>query len=700
VGAPSDAGTYTVKASFGGNGNYEPSSDTATITITKKSITGNFTADDKVYDGNTSATVLTRTLNNTVSGDVVSLVGGTATFDSKSVGLGKTVTLTGATLSGADAGNYSLTSVGTTAARISAKPITGDFTTPASRVYDGTTNATVNTRSLNNTVSLDNVSLTGGIASFANKNVANGKTVTLTGATLTGTDAGNYSLTSVGTQTADITAKPLTVTATGINKVFNGTTTATVTLASNALIGDTVNVSYSGASFADPNIGTGKPVSVAGISISGVDAGNYSLLNTTATTTANITSLATITAVSVSPTSQQYSDTVNFKATISPGTAGSVAAAATVTFKVGTLAMGTANLVAGTGTDAGKLVATLSAPLLDASLSSPAGSGPMTPGAKTVTAVINGKNPNFTISDPTTSLTVTQEDARATYAGDMLAFTSGGAATVTLRATIQDITAVLGDPDANAGDIRNAKVTFTSNGGTLSSGCSNIPVTLLASDTTTGSVSCTGTFSSGSGGSAEYQITTTVSGYYTDSTSNVPTVIEIADPTGTFITGGGYLNETNSAGSSPAANPSKMNFGFNVKYNKSGTNPQGHVTIIYRSGGHVYQIKTTATDTFGTSLKTPPALTAACAGPPSATCWGLASWSSKANLTDITNPNAPVNVGGGLTLQMSMTDKGEPGKDDSIAVTLWNGSTLIFSSNWSGAKTVEQTLGGGNLVVH
>ena len=204
---------------------------------------------------------------------------------------------------------------------------------------------------------------------------------------------------------------------------------------------------------------------------------------------------------------------------------------------------------------------------------------------------------------------MTQEDARSTYTGDLLAFTSGsgGTATVTLRATIQDITAVLGDPayDANAGDIRNAKVTFTSNGGTLT-GCSNIPVTLLASDTKTGSVSCTGTFSSGSSGSLEYQITTTVSGYYTDTTSNVPTVIEVADPTGTFITGGGYLNEANSAGSNPAANPSKMNFGFNVKYNKSGTNPQGHVNIIYRSGGHVYQIKTTATDTFGTALKTPP----------------------------------------------------------------------------------------------
>jgi hypothetical protein len=141
-----------------------------------------------------------------------------------------------------------------------------------------------------------------------------------------------------------------------------------------------------------------------------------------------------------------------------------------------------------------------------------------------------------------------------------------------------------------------------------------------------------------------------------------------------------------------------MNFGFNVKYNNKGTNPQGHINVIYRNAGHVYQIKTTATDTFGTALKTPAGVT--CTGPPSATCWGLASWSSKANLTDVTNPNSPVSIGGGWSLQMTMTDKGEPGKDDTIALTLWNGSTLVFSSNWDGAKTPEQILGGGNLVVH
>ena len=84
--------------------------------------------------------------------------------------------------------------------------------------------------------------------------------------------------------------KDLTVTATGVNKAYDGTTTATVTLASADIVsGDTVVLSYTAANFATPNVGTGKTVNVSGISISGAQAGNYNLLNTTAVTTANIT---------------------------------------------------------------------------------------------------------------------------------------------------------------------------------------------------------------------------------------------------------------------------------------------------------------------------------------------------------------------------------------------------------------------------
>src|SRR5438105_12932350 len=146
-------------------------------------------------------------------GDVVSLTGGTATFNDKTVGMGKTVTLAGASLAGADAGNYVLDSVATTVANITAKHLTGTFTAD-NKVYDGNNSATVLTRSLVGAISGDAVSLTGGTATFSDKTVANGKTVTLTGASLSGADVSNYVLDSVATTTANITALHITATIT------------------------------------------------------------------------------------------------------------------------------------------------------------------------------------------------------------------------------------------------------------------------------------------------------------------------------------------------------------------------------------------------------------------------------------------------------------------------------------------------------
>ncbi|MFN6103508.1 MAG: ELWxxDGT repeat protein, partial [Planctomycetaceae bacterium] len=104
--------------------------------ITARSITGSFTANGKIYDASTTASVDIRTANDVELGDDVSLTGGTATFDDENAGTDKTVTLSGATLSGADAGNYSLASVGTTTASITPATATVsivDYT----GVYDG-----------------------------------------------------------------------------------------------------------------------------------------------------------------------------------------------------------------------------------------------------------------------------------------------------------------------------------------------------------------------------------------------------------------------------------------------------------------------------------------------------------------------------------------------------------------------------------
>src|SRR5207244_4360327 len=129
-------------------------------------------------------------------------------------------------------------------------------------------------------------------ASFANKNVGTGKTVSVSGISISGADSANYSLANTtASTTANITPRSLTVSATGVNKVYDGSTAATVTLSDDRVSGDVLTDTSSSASFANKNVGTGKSVSVTGISISGTDAGNYTF-NTSASTTADISARA------------------------------------------------------------------------------------------------------------------------------------------------------------------------------------------------------------------------------------------------------------------------------------------------------------------------------------------------------------------------------------------------------------------------
>jgi hypothetical protein len=285
---------------------------TATADITPKSITGSFTADNKVYDGTTAATISGRSLQGAIGGDAVSLSGGNATFANKDVGTAKTVTGTGFGLSGTDAANYTLGSVSNTTASITAKSLTGSFTA-ADKVYDGNDSATVTGRSLPGAVAGDAVSLDGGTAKFSNKNVGTDKPVTLTGASLVGADKGNYTLGSVSNAEADITARDLTVSATGIDKVYDGNARATVELSTNELSGDTVTAYYTSASFDNANAGTGKVVTVSGISVAGADSGNYTF-NTSTTASANIAQRAiTVTAEAKSKTYGDPDPALDFK---------------------------------------------------------------------------------------------------------------------------------------------------------------------------------------------------------------------------------------------------------------------------------------------------------------------------------------------------------------------------------------------------
>ncbi len=291
-----DAGNYTVNATA-----------TTTAEITRKAITGSFTAGNKVYDRTTAATVAGRSLAGTVARDEVSLTGGTATFDTRDAGTAKTVTLTGALLSGTDAGNYTLSGVASTTADITALGITGSFTVD-DRVYDGTAAATVASRSLSGVLGADEVSHTGGTATFASRTVGTGKTVTLAGATLTGAQAGNYTLLSVAPASAAITRLQISGAFTAADKTYDATTAADVltrTL-SGVLGSDAVLLTGGTATFADKTIGQDKVVTLTGASLSGGDAANYSLTGV-ADAEADI-SLRTL-AVTVSATDKTYDGT-------------------------------------------------------------------------------------------------------------------------------------------------------------------------------------------------------------------------------------------------------------------------------------------------------------------------------------------------------------------------------------------------------
>jgi hypothetical protein len=284
-----------------------------TADITPRDLTVTATGISKAYDGTTNATV-TLTAD-VVAGDNVTAYG-TASFADKNVGTGKTVSVSGISISGADAANYALVNTtASTTADITPKELTLDGIAANNKVYDGTTSATVNLNGaslvgvlLGETVGVD-YSLA--VATFDDKNVGSSKTITITGVVLTGADAGNYALTP--TTTADITPRDLTVTATGIHKVYDGTTDATVSLNTDAVAGDSIIAAYASASFADKDVGTDKAVSVSGISITGTDAANYHLVNGTALATANVTPKAiTITANDLTKT---RGETVTFEGT-------------------------------------------------------------------------------------------------------------------------------------------------------------------------------------------------------------------------------------------------------------------------------------------------------------------------------------------------------------------------------------------------
>ncbi len=216
-------------------------------------------------------------------------------YASKNVGSGILVTASGLALGGAAAGNYALASTSASAniGVITPATLTASLTGTVTKVYDGTTVATLSAPNylLSGAIGVDVVTLNDPtIGSYASKNVGSGILVTASGLALGGAAARNYTLasTSASANIGVITPATLTASLTGtVAKVYDRTTVATLSapnyVLSGAIGADVVTLNDPTiGSYASKNVGSGILVTVSGLALNGVAAGDYVLASTSA----------------------------------------------------------------------------------------------------------------------------------------------------------------------------------------------------------------------------------------------------------------------------------------------------------------------------------------------------------------------------------------------------------------------------------
>ncbi|MFM9438037.1 filamentous hemagglutinin family protein, partial [Janthinobacterium sp. CG_23.3] len=181
---------------------------------------------------------------------------------------------------------YDITYTGNTSLTIDPRALTVGI--GGSKVYDGSTGFTGAVYTINRLIDGDNVTV-GGSATFLDKNAGTGKAVSAE-VSLSGADIGNYSFGSGASGFADITKAVVSIaTLTGVNKVYDGVTAASVSGTLSGVLGsDSVTLVAGASNFADKNVGANKSIGMSGATLGGSDAGNYALANSAGGATADI----------------------------------------------------------------------------------------------------------------------------------------------------------------------------------------------------------------------------------------------------------------------------------------------------------------------------------------------------------------------------------------------------------------------------
>ncbi|NWO04498.1 MAG: filamentous hemagglutinin N-terminal domain-containing protein [Alteromonadaceae bacterium] len=223
---------------------------TATVEKAELDVTG-LSAADKVYDGTTDASLsgdgnITPLGSDDVSLDTASFGG---EFDDKNAGSDKSVSLSGVSLTGADANNYMAVAPDTLTADITQKELEGLDIPVMDKVYDSETGALLDRENttLQGKIEGDDLSLGLATGLYDTPDAGKNKAVTISVIGLAGDDAGNYRLPGgvlTLETTADILPRELTVAADDKQKVYGESDpTLTWQLSDGNLVGaDTLDV--------------------------------------------------------------------------------------------------------------------------------------------------------------------------------------------------------------------------------------------------------------------------------------------------------------------------------------------------------------------------------------------------------------------------------------------------------------------------
>jgi hypothetical protein len=459
----------------------------------------------------------------------------------------------------------------------------------------------------------------------------------------------NYDLTYVGANLTIVT-RAVTITAAAKSKTYGDADPA---------------LTYS---ITSGNLITGDGFTGALTRVAGENAGTYAIKQGTVALNSNYTlnysgsvltiNRASLTVTANSPT-KQYSDVPAFSVSYSA-------------FKNNE----------GPSVLSGTLSFTSTASFSSGAITSPAGNYTVTPGGLT--------SANYAISFVPGTLTVTKEDAVITYNGMqfLLLTTAGSNGSVTLSASVQEAA------DGSIGNTLGGKQVqfkvFKATDLTMTTPVVQ-PICTLANTATAGTATCSLTAALPAD-TYTIQMQLLENGYYMAPVEDA--VLNISDPG--MTTGGGWLIDPNTA-----ANPNgdRSNYGFNVKYQKSG-NAQGNSLFIYRTRTDIgfgvrdynFVVKSNSMGSITQSTTTTPK---------------FAKFEGKATIKAVDRLTGVVyDGGGGYLFQVDVTDKGEPGSgvtnSDTYATRITDsaGKVVILLGSYTGTTNTAQIgIKGGNIQV-